>query len=291
VNALAYQSNDRLAELESTIERGLATFVEVGQALLEIRDSRLYRESHGTFEDYCRERWQFSDRRARQLMTAAEIGTIVPARNEGVARELAPLREEPETLRETWAEVTELHGDAPTAAQVREVIEERRPHVANNSGDNEWYTPSEYIAAARLVLGAIDLDPASSEEANRVVCATNYFTKEQNGLSIEWAGRVWMNPPYASGLVERFCEKLAHSYSEGDVTAACVLVNNATETGWFHTLADVATAICFPRARVRFWHPDKPSATPLQGQAVLYFGTRPETFRHEFARFGFTVAT
>ena len=43
----------RLAELELVIERGLKTFVEVGAALLGIRDGRLYRETHATFEDYC----------------------------------------------------------------------------------------------------------------------------------------------------------------------------------------------------------------------------------------------
>jgi len=115
-----------LTECEAVIERGLRTFVEVGEALLRIRDERLYRETHGTFEDYCRERWGFTDRRARHLMGAAEVvadlptGTVVP--NEAVARELAPLRDEPEQLREAWSEAVEQHGPAPTAAQVREVI-------------------------------------------------------------------------------------------------------------------------------------------------------------------------
>ena len=44
-----------------------------GNALLEIRDSRLYRTSHGTFEDYCGEKWQIERRRAYQLMDAAQV--------------------------------------------------------------------------------------------------------------------------------------------------------------------------------------------------------------------------
>lgn len=115
-----------LAECEAIIERGLATFVEVGEALLRIRDARLYRDSHGTFEDYCRERWGFSRQTGYDLMTAAETAGLVqevgqtPTREQ--ARELAPLRKEPEALREAWSDAVERHGSAPTAKQVREVV-------------------------------------------------------------------------------------------------------------------------------------------------------------------------
>lgn len=80
----------------------IATFVEVGEALLRIRDGRLYRDSYATFEDYCRDRWGFGERRGRQLIEAAEVGTIVPVKNEGQARELAPLRDDPNAMREPY---------------------------------------------------------------------------------------------------------------------------------------------------------------------------------------------
>jgi hypothetical protein len=89
--ALAVPERKRLVELETVIEAGLQTFMQVGSALLEIRTEKLYRETHATFADYCEQRWRFSDRRARQLMSAAEIGTTVPVPSERHARALVPL--------------------------------------------------------------------------------------------------------------------------------------------------------------------------------------------------------
>lgn len=120
-----------LARLETTIERGLGTFLEVGSALMEIRDKRLYRETHGRFEDYCQERWGFKRNYANKLIASAEVvalvepmGTTVPT-SERQARELAPLLGEPEQLREAWEEASA--NGSPTTAKVRETVRRRRP--------------------------------------------------------------------------------------------------------------------------------------------------------------------
>ena len=163
------------------------------------------------------------------------------------------------------------------------------PHVEQNSGEHEWYTPRDYIEAARAVMGGIDCDPASSVSANAIVQATQFYTREDNGLAQPWQGRVWMNPPYAQPLVDQFCERLAAHVSTGTVPEAVVLVNNATETRWFARLAAVASAICFPLGRVRFWSPGHDTAAPLQGQAVVYVGAHVTPFLREFGAFGLVV--
>lgn len=159
-------------------------------------------------------------------------------------------------------------------------------HVAQNSGENEWYTPAGFIEAARVVLGAIDLDPASTAAANEVVQAATFYSSKDNGLERPWSGRVWLNPPYAQPLISQFADKLADSVRVGAVSAAIVLVNNATETVWFQTMARIAAAICLPLGRVHFWSLTKDTAAPLQGQCFLYYGDDRVAFDHYFDKFG-----
>ena len=170
-------------------------------------------------------------------------------------------------------------GEEPTKAALK------KAHVAHNSGQNEWYTPAAFIEAARQVMGGIDLDPASSEIANRTVQAARYFTAEDNGLAQDWpACRIWMNPPYAQPLISQFSKKIAEAADAG--AEAIVLVNNATETAWFQRMLQSASALCFPEKRVRFLDPDGNPGAPLQGQALLYFGSNVSAFTGKFSEFG-----
>lgn len=250
---------DVLGTSQMTVSRDLRPESDVSETPVAPSESAGQDPLAGPSESFVSEpAWPFVDERVEPRSTAAE------------PEESPDLTSEPEPMPEP---------EKPKAGA----------HVGNNSGDNEWYTPTEYIEAARAVMEAIDLDPASSAIANERVGAALFYSEQDNGLAQPWKGRVWMNPPYAQPLCADFCARLARSYSAGDVTEAVVLVNNATETVWFQSLAAVASGMCFPRGRVKFWHPDKESM-PLQGQSVIYLGDRVADFKTEFLRFGFVAA-
>lgn len=173
--------------------------------------------------------------------------------------------------------------------QIKAVAQEvvKRAHVANNSGNNEWYTPEHYIKLAKKVMGEIDCDPASSEVANRTVQARKFYTAETNGLENRWFGNVWMNPPYAQPLIWEFADAVVSKYESGEIEQAIVLVNNGTETQWFQRILSASSAACFPKSRIKFIDPSgNPSGAPLQGQAILYLGKYTEGFVSAFEQEG-----
>ena len=167
-----------------------------------------------------------------------------------------------------------------------ELSRDKAAHVAHNTGENEWYTPSEYIEAARVVMGSIDCDPASSTIANQTVRASLFYSAEENGLEQPWHGNVWLNPPYAQPLISQFADVFIVKWNALEIPQGIILVNNATETAWFATLVSEATSLCFPRGRIRFFDPQGNMGAPLQGQAFLYYGEQEADFHEVFRQFG-----
>jgi phage N-6-adenine-methyltransferase len=156
------------------------------------------------------------------------------------------------------------------------------------SDQNDWRTPRKFLVAAHAVLGGIDLDPATSAEANETVEAAQFYTEEDDGLAQPWKGRVWLNPPYG-GQARLFVERLVREYEVGNVTAGITLVNShPTETAWFQQL--FRYAICFVRGRIDFGGPSREVSTnSTHGSALAYLGQDTEAFAARFSEFGAVV--
>jgi hypothetical protein len=163
-------------------------------------------------------------------------------------------------------------------------------HVTNspvtlNTDNPEWYTPPEYIEAAREVMGRIDLDPASCAAANQTVQADIYWTKEDDGLSYPWVGRVWLNPPYGKACRD-FVAKLVDEYESGHLLSAILLVNGTSfETAWFQPLYNYP--ICFHNGRINFIPGASDSENgATHGSVFVYFGPDKAKFINRFKQFG-----
>ena len=185
---------------------------------------------------------------------------------------------------------TELLGAIYKKAMIEEgqvaVADAAENFRAQGTGQNEWYTPQAHIDLAREVLEEIDLDPATSPQAQETVQANTFYTAEDNGLEKEWHGKVWMNPPYSQPAIQQFIEKLIKEYSEGRVTEAIVLTHNYTDTAWFHLAASKCKAVCFTRGRIGFLSPEGEKAAPTQGQAFIYYGDNLKKFTESFESIG-----
>jgi len=118
-----------LDQCEAVVSRGLDTFVEVGLALLEIRDRLLYQAvGFSSFDGYCRDRWGWSRQHAHRLISGAQVAELVSPAGDGppaerVARELVPLaRADEDAAVALWAELRASHGDHVTAELVRNLV-------------------------------------------------------------------------------------------------------------------------------------------------------------------------
>lgn len=290
---------------EQTIAKGLETFYAVGNALLAIRDQRLYRALYDTFEGYCRDRWGIARRRAYQLMEAAEVVANVqnfahalPV-NESQARELAALPPELQGIawgdvlatapdgRVTAAHVAEVVGryqdDPPLVEYIQEDPQPDRLGVLFSSASPEWYTPARVIAAVVGFFDQIDLDPCAEESDPKTVPASQHFTAADDGLSRQWWGRVYMNPPYGDEIGPWVVKLDAH-YRAGDIEAGIALVPARTDTVWFDTLTPYA--ICFIRGRLKFGGPNYKGDGAAFPSALVYLGDEIDRFTEAVAHLG-----
>ena len=128
---------------------------------------------------------------------------------------------------------------------------------------DEWYTPKELIDS----LGKFDLDPCAPVNPLWRT-ADIMYNKNDDGLSKEWVGRVWLNPPYSRPLIEQFINRMAE---HGNGIA--LLYNRCDSKMFQEVIFKKATGMIFMRNRIKFYHPDGTRGnSPGCGSVLISFG-------------------
>lgn len=130
-------------------------------------------------------------------------------------------------------------------------------HQSARMKNDEWLTPPEIVRA----LGSFDLDPCAPI-IRPWDTARMHFTRLDDGLSKEWVGRVWCNPPFGREAIKWLRKLSAH----GDGVA---LVPARTETAMFYECVwPTASAICFIKGRPHFHYVDGRRAAANSGAPI-----------------------
>lgn len=157
-------------ECEAIICSGWDTFLDVGRALMTVRNKRLYRDQHGTFEDYCRRKWAFSKSHANRLIEAALVASILtpigakPA-NESQLRPLVGLP--PQKISDAWKKAQQLAGNGEVTAKV--VREAAREFKIMSKPERKRRNPQKSNskqAAVQIALDLVDQIEKDAQEGN-----------------------------------------------------------------------------------------------------------------------------
>lgn len=284
--------------------RDLAAFVppgDRGQRVAALEAAAKHAAKIGDLERF---RAATEEKLAQQAGAASDYVSLFP---HGVHNEM------PDTgisLREDWCK--ELGSSIRTVVRWKALIDETAraeragalvtrmqkllagDEAANFSSEtNEWYTPARYVDAVReLFGGAIDLDPATCEQANETVQAAQIFTIDDDALRQAWHGSVFLNPPYGmdkgDSVAGRFCRKAIAEHIDGNVDRCVILVNSSHSQKWQAPL--YRWPVCFVDHRIAFVNGGGQSnENPTFQNVFVYLGANVDEFARIFGGFGYVM--
>jgi hypothetical protein len=145
---------------------------------------------------------------------------------------------------------------------------------------DEWYTPKHVFEA----LGAqFDLDVASPGlDVTPWIPAKNCYMADQDGLTVNWFGFVWMNPPF--GARNGIAPWLQKFFDHGNGIA---LTPDRTSAPWWQEYAPKADGILFVSPKLKFIGSDgRPGTSPAQGTTLMAAGSRAARYLLRAAEHG-----
>ena len=170
----AAQARRMLANHERVIQNGLQSFIEMGQALQDIRAEKLYAiDGYGDFDEYLGERWEMTPRQAYRLISAARVALILRPMghkidSERAARELAPIAADPDMVVAVYEEATRRAGGGRvTAALIAASRDALAPTVidgelADNADDGGQAGSGALVEAVRVEIEDVATNQAAA---------------------------------------------------------------------------------------------------------------------------------
>ena len=159
----------------AAVREGMEAFTKVGRALLEIRESRLYRDTHATFEDFCRDEFGMKRQRAYQLIEAAVVVEESPEcqkflSSESQARELAKV--DPEARAEVLQRAAE--SGKVTAKSINAAASEAAPTLPNDDETRDYKRTLKLKSFSDAVMDWLASFKASPRD---IIAAALHFKK------------------------------------------------------------------------------------------------------------------
>lgn len=197
----------RLTALEAVIERGFQSFIEVGEALAEVREDELWREAgYTSWSDYLDKRWNFGASRARQIINASSFAreldsvTGLTLSSERQAREIANiLSQYPEEVQRLALEGASKHKGGVTPERIQahcEVLMEYAVtgHVTAWNGDQN---------AIEDAISSIRREQEMTKHENTKLVDTTLFITRVKGVQVTFE----LDPRYADRLEEQMTQR------------------------------------------------------------------------------------
>ena len=319
--SLSQTEQQRLTEYEQTIEEGLTTFIKVGEALMAIRQSKLYRKDYRNFEDYCQKRWGMVVQQARRLMRACQTVQhlqelqkqnpwVLLPESERQIRALTRLS--PQDQQQLWQNLM-VNDTLPTGKQVEAEVNDflqqqnQEGDVTNErEGTSHTSSLSPEISEPTSTPSFIHFSSASHEwytpktilDATLAIlgnidldpCSnslTNPNVPASQHFTLAEDGLVqdWTGRVYLNPpygqQIKQWVEKLHQHYQQADISQAIALLPARTDTEWFRLLRDYPR--CFIKGRLTF--SDQPHPAPFPS-VVFYLGKNETAFHQAFQSLG-----
>ncbi|MFD1641838.1 phage N-6-adenine-methyltransferase [Halohasta litorea] len=162
-------------------------------------------------------------------------------------------------------------------------LDERLREFMKMKGSNEKGTPPEIIEPLKRGAGGYDLDAATNKEITHI--AENYYTKSDDGLSQQWFGKVFVNPPY-SREKKKWVAKAREELTKDRVEFIVFLCRGDSSTNWWHGLFEDASYVCFHNQRVSFIGADSTARFPSH---IYVLGEPPAKLVDEMNKLGAVV--